>query len=325
MRYTISFTAASALALLVTPALAEAPRVITDIPPVHALVAQVMGDLGQPDLLLDQGADAHSFQLRPSQAAALAEADLVVWIGPEMTPWLDRAVKSLAPDVAQRRLLDAEGTRLRSFGEAGAPRHDDHADEAGHDHGAENEPAGEGHDHDHDHEGIDPHAWLDPVNAQLWLGRIAADLARLDPPNAAEYQENAARAGAEIAALDARLDALLAPVQDKPFVVFHDAYGYFADHYGLTVAGTVALGDAAPPGAAHLSRLRATLGDAACIFPETGQDPKLVQTIAADSGSRIGGALDPEGAGLERGPGLYGAILSGMAQTLIACLEQPAP
>lgn len=324
MRYTISFLTASALACLVTPAAAQVPRVITDIPPVQALVAQAMGDLGQPVLLLDKGADAHSFQLRPSQATALAEADLVVWIGPEMTPWLDRAVEGLATDVAQLRLLQAEGTHLRSFGEDPAEDHDDHADEAGHDHDAE-PTAEDGHEHDHAHDGVDPHAWLDPGNAQLWLGLIAAELARLDPANAATYQANAAQAQTEVAALDARLDAALAPVRDKPFAVFHDAYGYFADHYGLTIAGTVALGDAAPPGAAHLAELRASLGKALCIFPETQHDPKMVETLAADTGLRIGGALDPEGAGLEPGPQVYGTILSGMTDTLIACLDQPAP
>jgi zinc transport system substrate-binding protein len=324
MRYTISFVTASVLACLGTASVADVPRVITDIPPVHALVAQVMGDLGQPVLLLDKGADAHSFQLRPSQAAALAEADLVVWIGPEMTPWLDRAVEGLASGVAQLRLLQAEGTHLRSFDEGAAQDHDDHGDEADHDHAAE-AAAEDGHAHDHAHDGVDPHAWLDPGNARLWLGLIAAELARLDPANAAAYQANAARAGAEITALDARLDAALARVRNKPFVVFHDAYGYFADHYGLTIAGTLALGDAAPPGAAHLADLQARLGPALCIFPETGQDPRMAQTLAADTGTRIGGALDPEGAGLKPGPQVYGAILSGMADTLIACLDQPAP
>lgn len=340
MRYTISFMTASALAGLVGTAAAEVPRVITDIPPVQALVAQVMGDLGQPVLLLDKGADAHSFQLRPSQAAALAEADLVVWIGPEMTPWLDRALGGLAADVAQLRLLNAKGTDHRSYGDGTEPADDGHADGAGHDH-ADAPPAEDGHDHDHDHDhghdhghdhahghahgGLDPHAWLDPDNARVWLGVIAAELARLDPANGATYQANAARADAGIAALDARLDASLAPVRDKPFAVFHDAYGYFADHYGLTIAGTVALGDAAPPGAAHLAELRTRLEKAQCIFPETQHDPKLVQTIAADTGLRVGGALDPEGAGVEPGPQGYGAVLSGLADTLIACLDQPAP
>ncbi len=330
MRYTISFVTASALAGLVGAAAAEVPRVITDILPVQSLVAQAMGDLGQPVLLLDKGADAHSFQLRPSQAAALAEADLVVWIGPEMTPWLDRALGGVAADVAQLRLLKAEGTDLRSYGDGTAPADDGHADGAGHDHAAA-APAEDGHDHDHDHdhdhahEGVDPHAWLDPGNARVWLGVIASELARLDPANAATYQANAARADAEIAALDARLDAALAPVRDKPFAVFHDAYGYFANHYGLTIAGTVAVGDAAPPGAAHLAGLKTRLETAQCIFPETQHDPKLVQTLAADTGLRVGGALDPEGADLEPGPQGYGAILTGLADTLVACLDQPAP
>jgi zinc transport system substrate-binding protein len=324
MRYTISFVTASVLACLGTASVADVPRVITDIPPVNALVAQVMGDLGQPVLLLDKGADAHSFQLRPSQAAALAEADLVVWIGPEMTPWLDRAVEGLASGVAQLRLLQAEGTHLRSFDEGAAQDHDDHGDEAGHDHASE-APAEDGHAHDHAHDGVDPHAWLDPGNARLWLGLIAADLARIDPANAAAYQANAAQAAAGIATLDARLDAALAPVRDKPFVVFHDAYGYFADHYGLTIAGTVAPGDAAPPGAAHLAELQASLGKAQCIFPETQHDPKMAETLAADTDLRIGGALDPEGAGLEPGPQVYAAVLTGLAETLITCLTQTGP
>jgi zinc transport system substrate-binding protein len=228
--------------------------------------------------------------------------------------------------VDQLRLLEAEGTYLRSFGMDAAQDHDYHADAAGHDNTAE-PPEGDSHAHGHAHahDGVDPHAWLDPGNARVWLSVIAGELARLDPANAATYKANAAQAKAEIAALDARLDAALAPVRDKPFAVFHDAYGYFADHYGLTIAGTVAPGDAAPPGAAHLAELQARLGKAQCIFPETQHDPKLVETLAADTGLRIGGALDPEGAGLEPGPQVYAAVLTGLAETLIACLSQTGP
>jgi zinc transport system substrate-binding protein len=345
MRYTISILSASA-ALALTPAWAEVPRVMTDIPPVHALVAQVMGDLGQPDLLLDRGANAHSFQLRPSQAANLADAGLIVWIGPDMTPWLDRAVDGLSPDTAQLRLLEADGTFTRMYGETGAHDHEAHAekghDDHGHDdHGHEDHAeAGHGdhghddhghddHGHDHDHadeghahDGTDPHAWLDPANGQLWLGLIAAELSRLDPENAATYDANAAAAAREIAALDASLADRLASVKDKPFVVFHDAYGYFAGHYGLTIAGSVALGDAASPGAAHLSALQEKMGSALCIFPEAQHDPKLVQTMADATGTRIGGALDPEGAGMEPGPQVYGAILTGLADTILSCLAE---
>lgn len=299
MRYIISLVCASLVGLPV--ARAEVPLVVTDIPPVHSLVARVMGDLGSPVLLTDRGGSAHDFQLRPSQAAALADAGLVVWIGPEMTPWLDRLLDGMAGDGARLQLLDVAGTATRQFGTGAG--HDDAED--GHDHG-----------------GTDPHAWLDPGNAGVWLAAIAAELSRIDPDNAATYQANGVAAAAGIVRLDSTLAVQLAPVRGKPFVVFHDAVGYFADHYGLTVAGSVALGDAAMPGAARLKQLQSQLatGGAVCIFPETNHDPKLVTAMAEGTNARIGGALDPEGAQVEPGPDAYAAILTGLVDTLVDCL-----
>ena len=332
MRYIITLAMAS------TPALAEVPQVVTDIPPVHALVAQVMGELGQPELLLARGADEHDFQLKPSQAAAVAASDLVVWIGPELTPWLDGAMDNRANDAAGLALLSAEGTILRTYGNGAhdATTKDDHGHDHAEDHAHEDhdhahdhahddhahDHAHDDHAHDHAHDGTDPHAWHDPDNAKLWLTAIAAELSRLDPDNAAVYQANAKAAADAITALDAEVAAILAPVQGKPIVTFHDAYGYFADHYGLTLAGSIALGDAASPGALRLSELRATLegGDVLCIFPEAQHDPALVTQMAEGTGTRIGGLLDPVGSTLEPGPDAYAAFLKGMAQTIADCL-----
>jgi len=323
MRYIITLAFAS------TPAFADVPKVVTDIPPVHALVAEVMGDLGQPVLLLDKGADEHDFQLRPSQAGAVAGSDLVVWIGPELTPWLDSALKNRRAGAAALGLLDAEGTALRGYGEV--DHHDDHAtNDAGHDdHGHEAETQAEmdaqdDHAHDdHAHDGADPHAWLDPGNGKHWLGLIAVELSGLDPENAATYAANAAAAADRIDALDRDIAALLAPVKDRPIVTFHDAYGYFGAHYGLNFAGSIALGDAASPGAARLKELRAKLeaGEVLCIFPEAQHDPALVTRMAEGTGVRIGGALDPVGSSLEAGPGAYTALLQGMATTIADCVR----
>lgn len=346
MRYIIS----SAFATLATtlPAFAEVPRVVTDIHPVHALVAQVMGDLGTPELLLSQGASAHEFQLRPSQAAGLAEAELVVWIGPELTPWLDRALDGLGEGSTRLTLLQVEGTELRDFSKDGthaaedAHGHDEKAVEAGHDHDhGHDEAAHDDHGHDeaahdehghddhahddhgHGHEGTDPHAWLDPANAGLWLTAIAAELSRLDPENAATYAANAEAAAAEIAALDAEVAALLAPAQGKPLVVYHDAYGYFAAHYGVEIFGSIALGDATAPGAARLSELRdgVAAGTPVCLFPEAQHDPALVQQLAEGTGARIGGALDPNGSTVEPGPTAYATMLRNLAKTIVDCVQ----
>lgn len=345
MRYTISILMATALA---SPAFAEVPRVVTDFLPTHALVSMVMGDLGQPEMLMEKGGNAHDFQLRPSQAAALADAGLVIWAGPQMSPWLDRTLDGLG-DVPQLRLLDAPGTELREFGAThddhdhaeGKEVHGDHAEaEAGHEgHGhAAPEAAHEGHDHadpdaghddhaeagheDHAHEGIDPHAWLDPHNAAHWLTVIAEALAARDPEHAAIYAANAAAGAERIAALDSELAAQLTPVQGKPFVVFHDAYGYFTAHYGLTVAGSVALGDATAPGAARLRALQDKAGaEALCLFPEAGHDPKLVAQMAEATGVKLGAPLDPEGAAIDPGPDAYATLLRNLATNLADCLN----
>ena len=340
MRYIISLLLTSAA----LPAMAEVPRVVTDLPAVHSLVAQVMGDLGQPQLLLDKGANGHSFQLRPSQAAELQEAGLVVWIGPEMTPWLDRALEGIT-GATQLRLLAAEGTYLQEFGATGGHAHSEEGhDEHGHEehgheeHGHEEAKAEEGHDaqgHEdhaaedngddhagHDHTGLDPHAWLDPANASHWLGLIAAELSRLDPDNAATYAANAATATESITALDAELATTLAPVKDRPLVVFHDAYGYFAAHYGLNIAASIAMGDAAAPGAKHIAEVQEILTKGpTCLLPEANHDDKLVVELAAATGAVLGAPLDPEGSTFDPGPTVYGDLMRSLAKSLATCAK----
>ncbi|WGV14686.1 zinc ABC transporter substrate-binding protein [Fuscovulum ytuae] len=318
MRYIISSAFATLAATL--PALAEAPRVVTDIHPVHSLVAQVMGDLGKPELLLERGASEHDFQLRPSQAAGLVEADLIVWIGPELTPWLGRALDGLGEDAAKLGLLTVPGTTTQEFSEDGAHTGHDHDHDHDHDH---EETAKAADEHDHSHDGLDPHAWLDPANAQVWLTAIAAELGRIDPANAATYTANAKAATKEIAALDSELATTLAPLKGKPIVVYHDAYGYLAAHYGLDIFGSIALGDATAPGAARLAELRdgVAAGTPVCLFPEAQYDTALVEQIAEGTGARIGGALDPNGSMQDPGPGAYAALLRSLAQTMVDCVQ----
>ncbi|MCA0271938.1 MAG: zinc ABC transporter substrate-binding protein [Proteobacteria bacterium] len=281
---------AALLAFLPVAAQAEVPAVVADTPVVHSLVGEVMGDLGTPELLVSGGADPHDYQLRPSQARALANAGAIFWVGPEMTPWLNDVVAtSGAGDKVV--LLDLPGTHLRDFGAGDEPD-----------------------------EGRDSHAWLDPGNARIWLGAIAETLATRDPDNATAYRANAEAATQALDRLDADLKARLAGVAGG-IVVAHDAYGYFADHYGLTVVASLAGGDAAQPGAAHLSEVAALVrdGGATCVFPETGHDPKPAVALAGETGIKVGEALDPEGLGMAPGQGLYAALMTALAEKIAAC------
>ena len=289
-----------ALCLLPLPALADAPIVVTDIPPVHALVSLVMGDLGAPVLLLARGADEHDFQLRPSQMQSLADAGLIIWIGPELTPWLDRATHSISAPMLT--LLTAPETQTQTYPEA------DH---------------GEGDDAAHNHDGTDPHVWLNPDNAARWLPLIATNLGQADPANAAAYVANAAAAQISLTALQSEMSATLAPIADKPFVTYHNAFGYFGSHFSLNYVGALADGEAAEPGAAHLVDLQTqlTTENILCVFPEAQHDPALAAQLLDGTPAKLGGALDPVGSTLDPGPDAYATLLRGLAATLVACLQ----
>ncbi len=288
----VSLLAPLLLCSLAAPALAT-PKVVTDFAPIQSLVEMVMGDTGTPTVLLPVGGDPHDFQMRPSQASVIANADVIFWDGPELMPALDRAITSLGAADKAVSLLHDGGGKTRAFD---------------------------------DGEGTDPHAWLDPDNARAWLATIATRLGALDPANAATYAGNATRAEHSIAALDAELKAKLAPARGVPLVEFHDAFGYFAAHFGLTLAGAIELGDAASPSAARLSEIRAELrkAKATCVFPEAGRDPRLIASVTEGSGARIGRGQDPEATSLtdKPGPELYPTLMRNLAATVADCVAQ---
>lgn len=294
-----------------------APAVVADIPPVHSLVSRVMEGAGAPVLILPPGASPHGYAMRPSEAGALSEADVVFWVGQGLTPWLERSLESLAGGAVAVELLDADGVDLLETRSDAAFGHED-ADEEGED-GYDH-----GHDHGdgHDHGLYDPHAWLDPENAKVWLDAIAAALSEADPENAALYAGNAAEGRAEIDALEGRIEARIAPVRGRPFVVLHDAYHYFEQRFGIEAAGALSVSDASDPGPARVAEVRDLIGslDAVCVFAEPQFEGRPIGMITEGADVRTG-ILDPLGAGLEPGPELYPALLEGIADGLALCLE----
>ncbi|MEM9393310.1 MAG: zinc ABC transporter substrate-binding protein [Pseudomonadota bacterium] len=132
-------------------AMADTPSVAVDIAPLHSLVSRVMEGVGTPNLIIPAGASPHQYSLRPSEAAALQEADVVFWLGEDLTPWLEDAVETLAEGASVTALLESEGTVLHDFREGALFEAHDHGDE---EHGHEDHADGEDHDHDHDHEEV---------------------------------------------------------------------------------------------------------------------------------------------------------------------------
>lgn len=298
------------------PVFAEPPTVATDIPPVHSLVARVMQGLGEPRLVLPPGASPHGYSMRPSEAATLAEAGVVVWTGAALTPWLERAIGTLAPHAITVELLETDGTTLLGFREGATFEASDSAGE---------EQQAHADDHSHMHGGIDPHAWLDPENAKNWLDAVAAALSRADPANAEAYARNAADGRADLDTLMGEIADTLAPVRGRAFFVFHDAYHYFEHRFRIEAAGALALGDASSPGPARISAIRAAIDDAGarCVFTEPQFAPDLVETVVEGNETRVA-TLDPLGGTLTPGPELYPKMLRRLADKLRDCLDPAA-
>jgi zinc transport system substrate-binding protein len=321
--------------------------VAVDIAPVHSLVARVMAGVGSPDLIVPPGASPHEYNLRPSEAAALQEADLVFWMGEDLTPWLEGAIDSLAGGATVTTLLESDGTQLLDIREGALfeahdhddhADHDNHADHEGHDH-ADHDDHGHddhdahGHEHEHDddhadqhghaHGTHDPHAWLSPQNAQNWLTLIAAQLSAVDPENAGTYDANAKAAQEDLSALTDELATMLAPVRGGRFIVFHDAYQYFEHAFDFPASGAISISDATDPSPARLAEIRARIRDEGvdCVLTEPQFNPGLVATVLEGSTAKTA-VLDPLGATLEPGTDLYPHIIRNMARTLADCLSR---
>ncbi|WBU62964.1 zinc ABC transporter substrate-binding protein [Paracoccus aerodenitrificans] len=297
---------------IAAPLHAEPPRIVTDTAITASFVRQVTGEQGQVEILLSQGANPHDFQLRPSQARALQHADLLIWTGPELTPWLERAADSL-DDSAQLQLLEIPGTELRSYAPHDDTHEDQHSDHTAHDHN-------EGED-DHDHDGIDPHAWLNPDNGALWLDHIAEQLGARDPANAQHYRDNAGAAKSELSDTVAEIRAMFPANEALPFVTFHDAYGYFTEYFYLPPAIAVSLGDATAPSAARLNEVREEItgSEAVCAFPETNQPLQLIETAIEGTGLSLGESLSPAGDNFSSNADYYANILMQLAKRISAC------
>jgi zinc transport system substrate-binding protein len=326
----------------VSPAAAsDTPNVLASIAPVHSLVAGVMAGVGEPRLLVRGGASPHTYALKPSDAAALASADVVFRIGPGLEAFLEGPLETLAGQAKVVDLSQAPGMTLLPVREGGVwdehdhghddktgeagEAHDDHDDE-GHgpdDHAKGEHAKGEHADEDHDHEGNDMHLWLDPRNAAAMTRSIVATLSAADPQHAAAYAANGAAVEARIAAIDTRLATELAPVRGKPFIVFHDAYQYFDARYELEAVGSITVNPEQAPGAERILAIRAKIADfgAVCVFTEPQFEPRVVSRLVEDTGVRTG-VLDPDAAaGRTPGPDLYFELMTDLADSLVHCLD----
>ncbi|WP_350600753.1 zinc ABC transporter substrate-binding protein [Pseudomonas sp. 65/3-MNA-CIBAN-0223] len=279
-------------------------RVLTSIKPLQLIAAAVQDGVAIPEVLLPPGASAHNYALRPSDVRKVQAVDLVYWIGPDMEGFLPRVLKGRTlPSVA---VQDLPGLKLRHF----AQDSHSHAEEA------------DEHDHDHRPGSLDAHLWLSPVNARVIATKMAADLSAADPANAARYESNLKAFDERLDALDLRLKKRLAAIADKPYFVFHEAFDYFEDAYGLKHAGVFSVAAEVQPGAQHVAAMRTRLQEVGktCVFSEPPLRPRLAETLVAGLPVKLA-ELDALGGYTPATAQGYEQVLEKLGNDLAGCLE----
>ena len=311
------FSISAVATLLGSSAIADVPNVSVDNAPLHSLVASVMNGVGVPSLIIPPGSSPHDHQLRPSEAKAMQDANIVFWMGEELTPWMENAVKTLSSNASVTTFLENDKTSLLEFREGALFEAHDHEDEQHDDEHDEHD------DEEHDEQGHgshDPHAWLSPNNAKAWLDVIAAQLSSYDTENAGVYFTNAASAKSEIEMMIAEINLALDPIRGGKFIVFHDAYQYFENDFDFQASGAISIGDASDPSPARIAKIQKRIRDEEinCVLAEPQFQANLVQTVMEGSQANTN-VIDPLGAGLKPGILLYNKLIKNMAQSLADC------
>jgi zinc transport system substrate-binding protein len=291
---------------------AEKLNVVATIAPVHSLAAAVMEGVGEPKLLLQNGASAHTYSMKPSDAKALQSANVIIEVSDTYEAFLQKALKTLPKDARIVTLDEINGVHLLPVREGG--NYEAHM----HDHGEKH-----GHEHESGHEEHDVHLWFDPENAKIIADHLAAVFAEADPANADAYKANAARMKEKLDALNKDTAAVLEKARGKPFIVFHDVVQYFEQRYGLNSAGAITLSPERQPSAKRLKEVREKIKHlgAVCVFVEPQFSPKLVDTVTEGTNAKKG-TLDEIGVGLKPGPELYYEFIRMNAHNLSTCLAQ---
>ena len=305
------FSMLAGLSIAASLALPAHAAVLASVKPVGFIAAAIADGVTPVEMLLPDGASVHDYALRPSDIKRLRDADLVVWVGPEMEAFMTKSVASL-PAQKNVEIADLPGVKalLLKGGEDEEEEHEGHA------HGA-----ADAHDHHH-HGEYNMHLWMSPEIAEKTAVAIHAKLLELMPQSKDKLDANLQHFEAELASADAKIGNQLAPVKGKGYFVFHDAYTYFEKHFGLTPLGHFTVNPEIQPGAQRLHQIRTQLVEqkATCVFAEPQFRPAVIEAVARGTKVRSG-TLDPLGTNITPGKDSYVTFLSQLSSQYASCLN----
>ncbi|UJR61929.1 zinc ABC transporter substrate-binding protein ZnuA [Dickeya zeae] len=325
--------ATGALLAALASASTACAAVVTSIRPLAFIAAAIADGVTPTEVLLPDGASPHDYALRPSDVQRLKSAQLVIWVGPEMEAFLSKALQplpaerqiALSQQPAIRTLLLQESHPEQAAAENDTHHDADHDNHASleHDHSNEPENHQDSDDDGHHHGEFNMHIWLSPEMAQASAIAIHAKLVERMPQNKDKLDANLRKFTEKLAQADKNIVNMLTPVRGKGYFVFHDAYGYFEQHYGLTPLGHFTINPAIAPGAQRLNQIRTQLVEhkAVCVFAEPQFRPAVINAVAKGTDVRIG-VLDPLGSDIALDQDSYVRFLSQLSEQYLSCLKE---
>ena len=320
----------------------ETIGIITTIKPIDSLVSAVVGDTGKTISLIPSETSPHEFRLKPSDARALQNGNIIFYISPHLETSIVKVFETLPKNIKIINLMEETGIEHLSIRDNEAWELHDHHEDEKHDDHDKHAQKDEHNDHDKhtqkdEHDDHDKHAqkdehddhkskddvhiWLDPENAIKIIKKVNTELSFFFPENAEIYDENATKIINKIKSLKKQLKKELLPIKEKPYIVFHDAYQYFEKTFGLNAVGSIALEDdiASSPKQISFIKNKIIKSKASCVFQEPQFDNKLVKTVIEGTQAKIG-TLDPLGFGIKEKEDFYLQLLRNMSKNLKECL-----
>jgi zinc transport system substrate-binding protein len=274
---------------------AAAIEILTSIKPIQLIVNELTIGVSAPTVLLGTNTSPHDYALKPSDVKRIHDAQLVIWFGRNLEPFLDKILQS-QPEVLT--ISQIEGIRLRQYSR-------DHDDDG------------------HDHGNTDPHFWLGIDAVSDTAKAISDKLIQLDPKHREQYQDNLQQFLRQLAVTDKTIADHLTSVLTRPYFVFHDGYGYFEEHFGLNNVGHFTVSPERKPGAKTLIQIRTQLANhqATCVFSEPQFQPAVIKSVIGNHPVNIG-VLDPLAIQIEVKQGGYFEFLNSISDSYYDCLTQ---
>jgi len=298
MRFTLLFC----LSLLPTTVFASI-NIVTSIKPLQLILSSLTQGEYQSLPLLKPGASPHDYALRPKDIQRLQKADLFIWVGEELEPYFSKPLKQL-PHIQSLALLD-------QVVDAAPSQHQEHSNDK------------DDHHHGHEHNGSDPHFWLGIDESKKAAQLITLKLIEIEPEKKQLRQKQLMTFNQSLDDLDKTIEQQLSGVRNRGYFVFHDAYGYFEQHYHLNHMGAFTLNPQRQPGAKQLSEIKQNLlsQQAVCVFSEPQFRPAIIESVIRNTEAKSG-SLDPMATDIDVSPTAYFDFLQKLANNFETCLKK---